>query len=124
MSAATWVAFLVAAAGGAAARVLLDGYVQARAGGRFPWGTLAVNATGSLALGVLTGLGLHHGLAPSVRTVIGTGACGAFTTFSTFAVDTLDLAEGGAPRAAVLNVALNLVVGTGLAGLGLALTLR
>lgn len=68
--------------------------------------TLAVNLLGSLALGALTA-----GLAAdaTLLTVLGTGFCGAFTTFSSFAVETVDLYEAGARREAVANAATNLV---------------
>jgi CrcB protein len=117
-----WVAFLVAAAVGAPARYVLDGAVQARAGGVFPWGTFVVNVSGCLALGVITGLGLYHGLGAGTRTVIGTGGIGAYTTFSTFSFETVRLAEEGAITEALRNVAATLIVGLLAASAGLALT--
>jgi CrcB protein len=122
VSGPAWLAFLAAAAVGALARFLLDGLVQTRTGGTYPWGTFVINASGSLVLGVLTGLALHHGLSPATKTVLGTGFCGAFTTFSTFTFETIRLAELGATRAAVRNVVTSAVVGGTLAGLGLVLT--
>jgi fluoride exporter len=122
MSGAAWVAFVVAAAIGALARYLLDGYVQSRTGGDYPWGTFVINASGSLLLGVLTGLALHHGMGPTTKTVLGTGFCGAFTTFSTFTFETVRLAELGATWGALRNVATNALVGGALAGLGLVVT--
>ena len=109
---------------GAPSRFLLDTWVQRTTGGRFPWGTLVVNASGSLALGVITGLVLHHGLSPQVRTVAGTGFCGAFTTFSTFAYETVQRSGDGRRRAAAANLVLQTFLGGGLAALGLALALR
>jgi CrcB protein len=122
MSTGVWVLFLVAAAIGAPARYLLDGWVQERVQGSFPWGTLAVNVTGCLALGVLTGLGLYHGLGAGTRTVLGTGGLGAYTTFSTFTFETVRLAEDGAFVGAVRNVAASLILGLAAAALGLAIT--
>jgi CrcB protein len=119
---ATWAAFLVAAGVGAPARYLLDGWVQDRTGGAFPWGTFTVNVTGCLALGVLTGLGLHHGLGATTRTVLGTGALGAYTTFSTFTFETVRLAEEGALDQAFRNVAAGFLVGLAAASAGLAVT--
>lgn len=116
-----WVAFLVAAALGAPGRYLLDGFVQDRAGGLFPWGTFVVNVSGCLALGVITGWSMYHGLNPTVKTVVGTGALGAYTTFSTFSYETVRLAEDGAIDAALRNAAGTLVVGLAAAGVGLAL---
>jgi CrcB protein len=124
MSVAAWLAFLAGGAAGAPSRYLLDGFVQTHTRRAFPWGTFVINASGSLVLGVLTGLALRHGLSSTTKTVLGTGFCGAFTTFSTFAFETVRLAEEGETRAAVVNVALNAVVGTVVGGLGLAVALH
>ena len=121
MTALAWTAFLVAAGIGAPARYLLDGWVQDRTGGAFPWGTFAVNVTGCLVLGLLTGLGLYHGLDATTRTVLGTGAMGAYTTFSTFTFETVRLAEGGAIDEAVRNVAAGFLVGLAAGAAGLAI---
>ncbi len=121
MSAAAWVAFLVAAGIGAPARYLLDGFVQDRTSGAFPWGTFVVNVTGCLALGLLTGFALYHGLDPTIRLVIGTGGLGAYTTFSTFTFETVRLAEEGAVDEALRNVAGSFLVGLAAASAGLAL---
>jgi CrcB protein len=128
VSGPAWIGFLVAAAIGALARYLVDGWVQdrgrrsGRTGGVFPWGTFVVNMTGCLALGVLTGLGLHHGLGDTTRTMVGTGGLGAYTTFSTLSFETVRLAEEGAVDRAFLNAAGSLVVGLAAAAAGLALT--
>ena len=122
MTFVAWIAFLVAAAVGAPARYLLDGWVQDRAGGAFPWGTFVVNVGGCLALGILTGFGLYHDLSATTRTIVGTGGLGAYTTFSTFTFETVRLAEEGAVEAALLNVGASLLVGLAAATLGLALT--
>jgi fluoride exporter len=119
VSAGAWIAFLVAAGVGAPARYLLDGAVQDRTGGAFPWGTFVVNVTGCLALGVLSGLGLYHGLGATTRTIIGTGGLGAYTTFSTFTFETVRLAEEGALTEAFQNAAGSLLVGLGAATAGL-----
>ena len=121
MTVAAWFAFLVAAGAGAVARYLLDGFVQDRRSGPFPWGTYVVNLTGCFVLGGVTGVGLYHDLGATVRTVIGTGGLGAFTTFSTFAFETVRLAEEGVVDAALRNVAGTFVVGLAAAGLGLGL---
>jgi fluoride exporter len=124
MSIAAWLAFLAGGAAGAPSRYVLDGFVQSRTKGAFPWGTFAINASGSLLLGVLTGLALQHGLSATTKTVLGTGFCGAFTTFSTFTFETVRLAEEGAARDALFNIAANAVVGTLVGGLGLAVALH
>lgn len=81
-----WLLFLAACAAGAVARYQLDRSVSARAAGGFPWGIWLVNVSGSILLGVLAGLTLRNGWDPAILTVIGTGFCGSYTTFSTFAV--------------------------------------
>lgn len=121
MTAASVVGVAVAGAIGAPARYLLDGYVRGRTEGAFPWGTFWVNATGSLLLGVITGAGLYHAFSGTPRIVLGTGFCGAFTTFSTFAHDTVSLAADEAPRLAWANALASVAVGCGAAALGLAL---
>jgi len=83
----------LAGAVGAPARYLLDGYVQRRARGELPLGTLVINVSGSLVLGFLTGLALYHAFPATPKTVLGTGFCGAYTTFSTFAYEAVRLAE-------------------------------
>ena len=112
----------VAAAGaiGAPARYAADAYIQDRTPGVFPWGTFAINITGSLLLGMITGLALYHGLGKVPKTVVGTGFCGAYTTFSTFSYETVRLIEDGSLFEAGLNVAASLVVGLAAAAIGLA----
>jgi CrcB protein len=112
---------IVGGAVGAPARYVLDGVVQDRTSGVFPWGTFVVNATGSLLLGLVTGLALYHGLGDVPRTAIGTGFCGAYTTFSTFSYETLRLAEDGATRGAVVYVLVSVVAGLAAAAIGLGL---
>jgi CrcB protein len=121
MTDSMWIAFLVAAAIGAPARYLIDGFVQDRTDGPFPWGTFVVNVSGCLILGIISGLGLYHGLDGSTRTVLGTGGLGAYTTFSTFTFETVRLAEEGAASDGLRNAAASFVVGLAAASAGLAL---
>ena len=88
----------------------------------FPWGTWVINVTGSFALGVLTGLALHHGLDPHVVSVLGTGICGGYTTFSTFNVESVRLAEDGSLTGAVANITGSIAAGL-LAGAAVCLPL-
>ncbi len=99
----------IAVLGGAGAigRFLLDGAVAARAGRAFPWGTLAVNLTGAFVLGVLTGAALSG----DALRLLGTGLLGAYTTFSTWALESHRAAEDGRSHAALLNVGVSLVLG-------------
>jgi CrcB protein len=116
-----WVAFVAAGAVGAPARYVLDGFVSERREGVFPWGTFVVNVSGSFVLGLLTGLGFHHGLSRTSRVVLGTGFCGAYTTFSTFTFETVRLLEEGAWSEAVRNALGTLAAGSVAAAAGLAL---
>jgi CrcB protein len=115
-----WAGFVVAGAVGAPARYLLDDAISSRTQGVFPWGTLAINVSGSFLLGLLTGLALFHGLPATPRLVLGTGFCGAYTTFSTFTYETVRLAEEGAVNEAVRNALASLVLGAAAAAAGLA----
>lgn len=121
MSPLAWIAFVVAGAIGAPVRYLVDGAISDRVGGTFPWGTFVVNATGSLALGFLTGLALYHAFPATPKVVLGTGFCGAYTTFSTFSFETVRLAQEGALGAAIRNAAGTLLTGAAAAAVGLAL---
>ena len=71
---------------------------------------------------MITGLGLYHGLGASTHTVLGTGAMGAYTTFSTFTFETVRLAEEGEIDAALRYAAASFIVGLAAASAGLALT--
>lgn len=122
MSMIGWVALVVAGALAALLRHLVELTVRERTSGALPWGTWVVNVTGSFLLGILTGLGTDQGLPRTARVVLGVGFCGAYTTFSAFAVETVRLWEGGATRTAVRNVAGTVVVALPAAAAGLALT--
>jgi len=113
-------AFVVAGAVGAVARFVLDRAVAERARGVFPWGTLLINVSGSLLLGVVSGLALHHHVSRSGRIVLGTGFCGAYTTFSTFTFETVRLVEEGALAEAFRNAAGTLAACALAAAAGLA----
>jgi CrcB protein len=121
MSPLTWLAFLAAAAIAAPLRYLVDGFVQDRTAGAFPWGTFVVNVSGALVLGFVTGLALYHAFPTAPRLVLGTGFCGTYTTFSTFAFETVRLVEEGEPRAAIRNALGTLALGALAAAAGLAL---
>jgi CrcB protein len=121
MTALAWCAFVVAGATGALARYVVDALVQERVARDRPWGTFVINVSGAFVLGLLTGLALYHGLGRTPKVVLGTGFCGAFTTFSTFAFETVRLVEEGELGAAAVNVAGSVVVAALAAALGIAL---
>lgn len=120
MSPLGWLAFVVAGATGATLRYLVDGYVNDRVEGSFPWGTFVINASGSFLLGLLTGLALNHAFPDTPKVVLGTGFCGAYTTFSTFTFETVSLIEEGALGQAFRSALGTLVVCAGAGALGLA----
>ncbi|MGP3920014.1 fluoride efflux transporter CrcB [Nonomuraea sp. 10N515B] len=103
------------AAIGAPLRYLADRLVQSRHDSVFPWGTLAVNLAGSFALGLLAGMPAG----PALSATLGTGFCGALTTYSTFSYETLRLAQEGTRFYALANIIAGIVAGlvAGLAGL-------
>ncbi|MFF2039467.1 fluoride efflux transporter CrcB [Kitasatospora sp. NPDC058170] len=117
-----WLLVVAGAVVGAPLRYLSDRAVQARHDSVFPWGTFAVNAVGCLVLGLLTGAVAAGAASSHVQLLVGTGFCGALTTYSTFSYETLRLAESGAGRYALANVAGSLAVGLAAvyAGAGLA----
>lgn len=96
---------------GAPARYLVDSFVKDRAGTAMPWGTLAVNVIGSAVLGLLMGIASRGALSHTVQSLIGTGFCGALTTFSTFSTDTYQLLADGSTGKGLTNIGMNLVLG-------------
>ena len=115
---------LIAGAGaiGSLARYGLSDVVGRWLGKGFPYGTLAVNLLGCFFLGALMELAIASDWVSSeLRLALGVGFFGAFTTFSTFSVETMRLIEAGSWPQVVLNVLANLVLGLGLAWLGFTL---
>jgi fluoride exporter len=108
---------ILGAAVGAPARYLADRLVQSRHDSVFPWGTLSVNLAGSLLLGFLAGLRADGAL----MAALGTGFCGALTTYSTFGYETLRLTQERARFLAVANVLASIVAGLGAGVVGMAL---
>jgi fluoride exporter len=104
----------IGGATGALLRFGLGGWVQKFTSASFPWGTLSVNLLGSLAIGVLWGSFEQATVSPHVRALLLTGLLGAFTTFSTFSLESIHLLEDRQYALAGANV-----VGSCLAGLAL-----
>jgi CrcB protein len=111
---------LVGAMVGAPLRYLTDRFVQGRHDSLFPWGTLTVNVAGCLVLGVLAGTGAAA--ASPLMTLLGTGFCGALTTYSTFGYETVRLAQRRAYFYAVTNVLVSVVAGLGAVLIGYTVT--
>jgi CrcB protein len=109
-----WVA--LGASVGAPLRFLVDRVIQTRHDTVFPWGTLTANLTGCLVLGFLVAAATQ--LPPAVEATLGTGLCGALTTYSTFSYETLRLIEDGARFYAVAYLAASIAGGFGAVGLG------
>jgi len=99
---------------GAIARLLLDGAISVRVGREFPYGTLLVNVLGAFILGLLVGVALGN----DAYRVAGTGLIGAFTTFSTWSLESHRLGEDGQLRAGVVNFAVSLILGVAAAWAG------
>jgi CrcB protein len=116
-----WLFVIGGAMVGAPVRYLTDRAVQKRHDTVFPWGTFTVNVVGCLVLGMLSGA-VAAGVASSrVQVLLGTGLCGALTTYSTFSYETLRLAEDGARFFAAANVVTSVVAGLGAAFAGVSL---
>jgi CrcB protein len=113
----------LAAGIGSVARYLTDQVVQHRTRAEFPYGTLVINVSGSLLLGLTTGFGLHHGLPTTATLVVGTGFAGGYTTLSTWAWESLVLVEEGDVLDAALNIAGSFALGIAAAAAGLGIAL-
>ncbi len=107
---------------GAISRYLVDGFVSDRTGGAFPWGTLAVNATGSFVLGLLFAMTTERAILPAdIRGPVMIGFIGAYTTFSTYMLESWGLIETGSYGAAIANLGGSVVIGLVAVAAGLAI---
>jgi len=116
-----WVA--LGGALGSVARYALSGIAVRWLGAAFPYGTLFVNVTGSFAIGLLAALVAADGrpsLGADARAFLLVGVLGGFTTFSSFSLETLNLARSGALAPALLNVAGSVVLCLAAVSLGFA----
>jgi fluoride exporter len=114
MSVWVWAAVVVIGGAGSVLRFLVDRWAGSRSGRDFPFGTLAVNLSGAVVLGFLTGLALSQDQA----LLAGTAAVGSYTTFSTWMLETERLAEDRELVRAGANVVVSLVLGVAAAALG------
>jgi CrcB protein len=115
----SFVLVALGAAVGAPLRYLVDRAVQGRHDSLFPWGTFTVNVIGSLILGVL--VGGANAVPGAVMDLLGTGLCGALTTYSTFGYETIRLVEDRARFYAVTNVVASIGAGLGAAFIGVSI---
>jgi CrcB protein len=120
MTAAVWAGVVVIGGCGAVLRFLVDGAVSARLGRSFPYGTLIINLSGALVLGLITGLALSRDAA----LLAGTALVGAYTTFSTWMFETQRLGEDRQIRYLAANLAVSLAAGVASAAAGWSIGLR
>ena len=117
--------FLMLAIGsltGGFARYYMAGFVYRALGSSFPYGTFAVNMAGCFLVGILSSLADKKFLiGPDEKLLLMIGFCGAFTTFSTFMLETANLMKDGQTWQAFLNVALSVIVGFFILRLGISL---
>ena len=107
-----WLNLIVGGVTGTVARYVLAGAVYQVLGASFPYGTLVVNLTGCFAIGFLAALAEEKLLlSPEARMLWMVGFCGAFTTFSTFMLETANLMKDGEMAKAFVNVAASVVIG-------------
>ena len=105
---------------GAISRYLVDGFVSDRTGGGFPWGTLVVNATGSFLLGILFAATTERAILPAeLRGPLMIGFLGAYTTFSTYVLESWGLIESGSYGPAIANLGGSVAVGLAAVAVGL-----
>ena len=107
---------------GAISRYLVDGLVTDRTGGAFPWGTLVVNATGSFVLGLLFAMTAERATLPAeIRGPVMIGFIGAYTTFSTYMLESWGLIESGSYAPAVANLGGSMLIGLAAVAAGLVI---
>jgi CrcB protein len=118
----TIIEIAIGGAAGAVTRYLVDGWVSDRSGGAFPYGTLVVNVSGTFILGFLATLALERSVLPAaIRPPVLIGFLGAYTTFSTWMLESWRLAEQGALLGAVANIGVSVVLGLVALGAGIAI---
>jgi fluoride exporter len=122
MTVLLWTGVVLIGGAGSVVRFLADGLVGSAAGRGFPFGTFAINVSGAMILGLLTGLALGHAQAQpgeqAQALLAGTAAVGSYTTFSTWMFETERLTEERQTGPAVANVLVSLVLGVAAAALG------
>jgi CrcB protein len=120
MTVAVWAGVVLIGGVGAVLRFLVDRTVSARTAGPFPYGTLAVNLSGALLLGFLSGLALS----PHLALLAGTAFVGSYTTFSTWMLETQRLGEERQMGPAVANIVVSVALGLAAAWCGMWIGVR
>jgi len=120
VSVLAWAGVVVMGGVGSLLRFLVDRAIGSYLGRAFPFGTLTVNVTGALALGLVTGLALNHDAA----LLAGTAAVGSYTTFSTWMLETHRLGEERQSMFAAANIVVSMLLGVAGATLGQAIGAR
>jgi len=114
MTVLVWAAVVIIGGAGSVARFLLDGIISSAVGKDFPYGTLVINISGAIVLGLLTGLALSD----TATLLAGTAAVGSYTTFSTWMLESQRLGEERQYRKVAANIIVSLVLGVAAAALG------
>jgi fluoride exporter len=114
MSPLVWGAVVLIGGAGSVLRFVVDRAIGSRSARSFPPGTLGVNLSGATALGLISGLALG----PTAALLAGTAAVGAYTTFSTWMLESDQLAEERQIRAAAANIVLSIAFGVAAAAVG------
>ena len=109
----------LAGACGALARYLLGRFIVTRTSSALPWGTMLINVSGALLIGLIAGLTSRHALTPLVQTVLATGFLGGYTTFSTMSWEGVQLLRGGDVRQCLFYMGGTAMPGLLAAALGL-----
>ncbi len=117
----SWLLVILGAMVGAPVRYLTDRAVQTRHDTVFPWGTFTVNVIASGVLGVVTGAVSAGAASSRVALLVGTGLCGALSTYSTFSYETVRLAQDGARLLAAANIVFSVLASVGAAVIGITL---
>ncbi|MCA9873646.1 MAG: fluoride efflux transporter CrcB [Anaerolineales bacterium] len=115
------IAIAAGGAVGAVLRFVVSGLAYGYLGEGFPWGTLVVNLIGCFIIGFLSKLFESVAVSPNVRMMVLVGGLGAFTTFSTYALENVNLLRDGQLLAALTNVLVSTAVGIICVFLGISL---
>ena len=112
----------IGGAAGAMLRYSISGYIFRNSDGLLPWGTIAVNLIGCFVIGFLWNIFENFTSSPNTRAFIFIGILGAFTTFSTFGIESFYLLKDGEIKLGIINILISNVGGIGLVAIGYILS--